>query len=75
MLRAQQAGLLGAPPGEADLVGVVTFSSASLSATSSSAALPLPLSLMPAPSWTLSRWAPAMTTLESSPDADSAKTL
>ena len=38
------------------------FSFFILIAVSSSAALPEPLSLIPAPSWTLSRWAPAITT-------------
>ena len=44
-------------------------------AVSSSAALPEPLSLMPAPSWTESRCAPAMTTLSSLPERVSAITL
>jgi hypothetical protein len=44
-------------------------------AVSSSAALPLPLSLMPAPSWTLSRCAPAMTTLSGLPLRVSARTF
>ena len=45
------------------------------SATSRMAALPEPLSLMPGPAPTESRWAPTITTLPSSPDPVSARTL
>ena len=47
-VRADQPGLLGAPPGEAQLVAGLTL--ASCSAVSRMAALPEPLSLMPGPS-------------------------
>jgi hypothetical protein len=46
-----------------------------ISAVSSSPAEPDPLSLMPGPSMTLSRWAPAITTLSSSLPGSSAITL
>ena len=45
------------------------------SAVSNSAAEPEPLSLIPGPSMTLSRWAPAITTLSSFLPGSSAMTL
>ena len=61
--RPDQADLLGAPPGEAQRVLRAVL--AERLGDLDSAADPLPLSLIPGPSGTESRWAPAMTTLSS----------